>query len=44
MDSIEVSKIYDENIHEEESPVRKASDENFGEMQVEDLNYFIFLQ
>jgi hypothetical protein len=33
-----VNKISEENIHEEESPARNASDEDFGEMQAEDLN------
>jgi hypothetical protein len=28
MDNIKVNKISEENIHEEESPVRNASDEN----------------
>jgi hypothetical protein len=41
MDSIKVNKISKENIHKEESPARNASDEDFGGMQVEDLNYFI---
>jgi hypothetical protein len=31
MDSIKVNKICEENIHEE-SPVRNASDEDFGEI------------
>jgi hypothetical protein len=38
MDSIKVNKISKENIHEEESHVRNSSDEDFGEMQIEDLN------
>jgi hypothetical protein len=36
-----VNKISEENIHEEESPVRNASDEELGEMQVEDLNFSV---
>jgi hypothetical protein len=33
-----VNKIYDGNIHEEESLVRNVSVEDFGGMHVEDLN------
>jgi hypothetical protein len=36
MNSIRMNKISEENIHEEESPVRNASDEDFEEMQAED--------
>jgi hypothetical protein len=38
MDSTEVDKISEENIHDKESPVRNASDEDFGEMHYKDLN------
>jgi hypothetical protein len=38
MSSIKVSKVSEGNISDEESPVRSASGEDFGEMQVEDLN------
>jgi hypothetical protein len=38
MDSIKVKKISEGNINEEESLCRNASDEDFREMQVENLN------
>jgi hypothetical protein len=33
-----VKEISEENIHEEEIPMRKASDEDFGRIQAEGLN------
>jgi hypothetical protein len=38
-----MNKVSEENMHEEESPVRNASDEDFGEMQVEDINCCIIV-
>jgi hypothetical protein len=38
MNSIKLSRISKGNISDEESPVSSASGEDFGEMQVEDLN------
>jgi hypothetical protein len=35
--SIQINKISEERIHEEESPARNAPDEDYGEMQL-DLN------
>jgi hypothetical protein len=33
-----MKKVSEENIHKEESSVGSASDEDFGDMQAEDLN------
>jgi hypothetical protein len=37
MGIIKMNKIFEENVHEEESPARNASDEDPGEMKIEDL-------
>jgi hypothetical protein len=43
MESINVNKISEENIHNKESYVTNASDEDFGEKQIVDFNYSIRL-